>query len=67
MLREYFVVGRYLANIPKNKDINDFILAELESEMRNISPNQLRGYLHGLFSVLEGEEIDNEEEDDTDE
>jgi hypothetical protein len=64
MLREYFVVGRYIAQIPKDKNITEFILNEVESELREISPNQLKGYLNGLFSVIEGEEIDIEDEED---
>jgi hypothetical protein len=63
MLKEYFVVGRYIAQIPKDKNITEFILNEVESELREISPNQLKGYLNGLFSVIEGEEIDIDEDE----
>jgi hypothetical protein len=63
-MREYYVVGRYIASIPKGKDISEFILNEVEAEMKGVSPNQLKGYLHNLFSVIEGEEIDIDEEDD---
>lgn len=64
MLKEYYVVGRFIAQIPKDKDITEFILAEVESELQGISPNQLKGYLSGLFSVIEGEEVDIDEEGD---
>ena len=63
MLKEYFVVGRYIAQIPKDKNITEFILNEVESELREISPNQLKGYLNGLFSVIEGEEIEIDEDE----
>jgi hypothetical protein len=63
MLKEYFVVGRYIAQIPKDKNITEFILNEVESELREISPNQLKNYLNGLFSVIEGEEIEIDEDE----
>ena len=63
MLKEYFVVGRYIAQIPKDKDIAEFILAEMESELGNVAPNHMKGYLNGLFTVLEGEEIEVDEDD----
>ena len=65
MLKEYFVVGRYIAQIPKDKNITEFILNEVESELREISPNQLKNYLNGLFSVIEGEEIEIDEDEET--
>lgn len=66
MLKEYFVVGRYIAQIPKDKDIAEFILAEMESELGNVAPNQMKNYLNGLFTVLEGEEIEVDEDDEND-
>jgi hypothetical protein len=63
MLKEYFVVGRYIAQIPKDKNIAEFILAEMESELGNVAPNQMKNYLNGLFTVLEGEEIEVDEDD----
>lgn len=63
MLKEYFIVGRYIANIPASKDINSFILAQVEEDLKNISPNALKAYLDGLFNVIEGEEIDIEDEE----
>jgi len=64
MLKEYFIVGRYIANIPASKDISSFILAQVEEDLKGISPNALKGYLDGLFNVIEGEEIDIEDEED---
>lgn len=66
MLKEYFVVGRYIAQIPKDKDIAEFILAEMESELGNVAPNQMKNYLNGLFTVLEGEEIEVDEDEEND-
>lgn len=63
MLREYYVVGRYIASIPESKDISEYILAEMERELGNVSPNQLKAYLNGLFSVIQGEEIEIEEDE----
>jgi hypothetical protein len=63
MLKEYYVVGRYLAQIPESKDMTEFIITQIESELRGISPNQLKGYLNGLFSVIEGEVIEDDEEE----
>lgn len=63
MLKEYFVVGRYLANIPESKDMTEFILKEVQSELSAISPNQLSGYLKGLFAVIEGEEVELDEDE----
>jgi hypothetical protein len=63
MLKEYYVVGRYIAQIPKDKDIAEFILAEMEAELGNVTPNQLKSYLNGLFTVIEGEEIEVDEDE----
>jgi hypothetical protein len=63
MLKEYYVVGRYIAQIPESKDMTEFIINQIESELRGISPNQLKGYLNGLFSVIEGEVIEDDEEE----
>lgn len=63
MLREYYVVGRYIAQVPASKDMTEFILAEVESELKEIDPKQLKNYLNGLFAVIEGEVIDVDEED----
>ena len=63
MLKEYYVVGRYIAQIPESKDMTEFIITQIESELRGISPNQLKGYLNGLFSVIEGEVIEDDEEE----
>ena len=63
MLKEYYVVGRYIAQIPESKDMTEFIITQIESELREISPNQLKGYLNGLFSVIEGEVIEDDEEE----
>ena len=63
MLKEYFVVGRYLANIPESKDMTEFILKEVQSELSEISPNQLGNYLKGLFAVIEGEEVELDEDE----
>lgn len=63
MIKQYFVVGNYIAQIPKDKDINDFILAQLEADLKEISPNNLKSFLASFFSVLEGDEVDVDMED----
>lgn len=64
MFKEYYVVARYVAAIPSNKDVTEFILAEVEKEFSEVSPKKMNEYLKGLFTVIEGEEIDMENEDD---
>jgi hypothetical protein len=64
MIKEYFVVANYVASIPADKDIQEFILSEIERELRNIEPDNLKAYLHGLFSVVEGDEISLEDMED---
>lgn len=63
MFKEYFVVARYVAAIPKSKDMTEFILDEVQQEISGIAPNQMKKYLHGLFSVIEGDEVEVDEED----
>lgn len=66
MFKEYFVVARFVAAIPKGKDMTEFILHEVEQEISDVSSRGMKDYLHGLFSVIEGQEvnIDDEEEND---
>jgi hypothetical protein len=63
MFKEYYVVARYVAAIPKGKDMTEFILAEVEKEISDVSPRGMKDYLSGLFSVIEGEEVDMDNED----
>lgn len=67
MFREYFVVARYIANIPEGADIDKFVLdqvsEDLVSSMKN-SEDNLKSFLDATFSVLPGEEVDIDEFED---
>lgn len=63
MIKQYFVVGNYIAQIPKDKNFSEFILAQLEADLKGVSVNQLKNFLDGFFSVIEGDEVEMEEDD----
>jgi hypothetical protein len=58
MIKQYFVVGNYIAQIPKDKNISEFILAQLEADLKGTSANSLKTFLDSFFSVIEGEEVE---------
>lgn len=58
MINEYFVVSRYVAAVPKEKDYTDFILNQFVSDLQNTKPSDLSNVIHEMFSVVKGDEID---------
>lgn len=58
MLKEYYVVARYIASVPSSKDYTEFILNEVEKEFSSVKAGDLRPFIDNLFSVIEGEEIE---------
>lgn len=58
MINEYFVVSRYVAGIPKDKDHTDFILNQFINDLQSTKPEDLPNLIHGMFSVVKGDEID---------
>lgn len=62
MLKEYFVVARYVASVPEGMSFNDLVLNELISDIKSTSPNQIDNLLKSMFNVIEGEEVDSEED-----
>ena len=64
MLREYFVIARYVGSVPTNKNYTDVILEEVANDFRGLSDDNLISFLHNAFSVIEGEEISSEEMED---
>lgn len=66
MFKEYFVVAKYIASIPPGKDATEFILNEMEQEISDVSSRGMKDYLHGLFSIIEGEEVNLEQEEEND-
>ena len=66
MIKQYFVVGNYIAQIPKDKNISEFILAQLEADLKGTSANSLKTFLDSFFSVIEGEEVEVDMDDDDD-
>lgn len=64
MLKEYYVVSRYIASIPRGQDMTEFILSQVESDLSIIKPENWKNYLNNTFSVIEGEEIDEEWDED---
>lgn len=67
MFREYFVVARYIANIPEGTDIEKFVLDQVSedvvSSMKN-SEDNFKFFLYDTFTVLPGEEVDIDEFED---
>lgn len=65
MIKEYLVVGRYIAQIPESKDITEFILTQLEVDLTDIKPEDIKGFINSFFSVVEGDvvEVDDDGEE----
>jgi hypothetical protein len=57
MLKEYFVVARYVAQIPEGKDYSESVIKELVNDLRSYHNNDYK-LIDSLFSVVEGEEVD---------
>lgn len=64
MFKEYYVVARYIASIPEGKDITSFVLDEVERDIRAVKPENMALFLNNTFSVIEGQEIDIDSEED---
>jgi hypothetical protein len=66
MLKEYYVVSKYIASIAEGQDMTNFILSHVEEELSGITPGNWKSYLKHNFSVIEGDEveIDGDEEED---
>jgi hypothetical protein len=62
MLKEYYVVSRYIASIPEGQDMTEFILSQVELDLSGVKPGDWGSYLNNAFSVLEGEEVEIDEE-----
>lgn len=62
MLKEYFVVARYVASVPEGMSFNELVLGELVRDIQSTSPNQMENLLKSMFTVIEGEEMDSEED-----
>jgi hypothetical protein len=63
MLKEYYVVSRYIASIPEGKDMTNFILSQVEEELSGITPGDWKSYLKHNFSVIEGDEVEIDEDE----
>ena len=63
MIREYFVIARYVGSVPTNKNYSEVILQEVANDLRGLLDENLETFLEATFSVLEGDEVDIEEMD----
>lgn len=61
MIREYFVVARYLARTPEGKDPIEAIYSELESDLISLFKSDQKQKLRDIFNVVEGNEISEED------
>lgn len=62
MIKRFFIVGNYVGSVPKGKNIEDYMIDQLEKDILSTPPNQMNKYLHSFFSVIESdEEIDIED------
>lgn len=66
MFRQYLVVSSFVASVPSHKDKDDFILSAMAEELSNLKGDQIKQHLMNTFNVIEGEEVEIEEEEEND-
>lgn len=66
MFRQYLVVSSFVASVPPDKDKDDFILSAMAEELSSVKSGQMKQHLMNTFNVIEGEEVDFEEEEEND-
>lgn len=61
MIREYYVVARYLARIPESGNAEDSIYKELEADLNRIIKYDRQNELKDMFTIIAGSEITEED------
>lgn len=61
MIKEYFVVARYLARTPDGKDPIESVYMELEADLNRLIKYDRQKELKDMFTVIEGNEISEED------
>lgn len=64
MIKEYFVIARYLARTPDGKDPIESVYKELESDLIRIVKFDRLSEIKEMFTILPGNEISEEDYDD---
>lgn len=57
MIREYFVVARYVAKIAEGKDYQDIVYKEVENDLTRLIKFDRQKELRDMFTIIPGEEI----------
>lgn len=63
MIKEYFVVARYLARTPDGKDPIESVYKELEADLTRIIKFDRQNEIKDMFTVIQGNDISEEDYD----
>lgn len=63
MIKEYFVVARYLARTPDGKDPIESVYKELEADLTRIIKFDRQKEIKDMFTVIQGNDISEEDYD----
>lgn len=64
MIKEYFVVARYLARTPDGKDPIESVYSELEADLTRIIKFDRQKEIKEMFTVIAGNDITEEDYED---
>lgn len=64
MIKEYFVVARYLARTPEGKDPIESVYNELEADLTRIIKFDRQKEIRDMFTVVQGNDITEEDYED---
>lgn len=64
MIREYLVAAAFTVDVPEGEDPSNFIIEDLAKSLSSMSKENVDSYLKSIFSVIEGDEIVMEDEED---
>lgn len=61
MIKEYFVVARYVAKVPNGKDPIESIYTELEADLTRLIKFDRQKEIKEMFTVIEGADLSEED------
>lgn len=64
MIKEYFVVARYVARTPDGKDPIESVYKELEADLTRIIKFDRNSEIKEMFTIIEGQDLTEEDYED---
>lgn len=58
MIKEYYIIARYVTNVPEGKDESEYIIDCFYEDVFGLGPENMKKFLTTMFTVLPGEVID---------